>query len=424
MDSINKNSLLEKRLIVAFHLSHSINLISATSKSFSPVHTIKSVGLQDLYLHSFDMFLKTVSLNMDSESRILLQIAIRMLLHRLIVCLDEEEMVPLLPNAIQTLFLSSNEITAKSLQELVPLFSQIVPKYKHSWLFQRDILPFIGQIFSPLILLFFNLYTSAGSESEKFSLQKSYYVFMNIIFTSNLIPSFFDLGKCSRLFVLFEFPVTICTCFLQKRNWLKKYSVHWWKARSITPTVKFSEYATRLWPNWSKSMVWLPRLTSVKLIFIFSVFSFSQRQRSESSGEAKSPEQLTFRTIHLQVSGSGMLCGPVKEYWRLYHQWSFYLPSEAQLSPWRRTVYLFASTTFTQTLSFTVKHRWTARSLSILRFENCKLKESAQTSNSAIQCHLGVKTVSPDYCMSVHCDCLRRVLFNRWIIFYFTLYTL
>lgn len=218
MDSINKNSLLEKRLIVAFHLSHSINLISATSKSFSPVHTIKSVGLQDLYLHSFDMFLKTVSLNMDSESRILLQIAIRMLLHRLIVCLDEEEMVPLLPNAIQTLFLSSNEITAKSLQELVPLFSQIVPKYKHSWLFQRDILPFIGQIFSPLILLFFNLYTSAGSESEKLSLQKSYYVFMNIIFTSNLIPSFFDLGKCSRLFVLFEFPVTICTCFLQKRN--------------------------------------------------------------------------------------------------------------------------------------------------------------------------------------------------------------
>lgn len=218
MDSINKSSLLEKRLIVAFHLSHSINLISATSKSFSPVHTIKSVGLQDLYLHSFDMFLKTVSLNMDSESRILLQIAIRMLLHRLIVCLDEEEMVPLLPNAIQTLFLSSNEITAKSLQELVPLFSQIVPKYKHSWLFQRDILPFIGQIFSPLVLLFFNLYTSAGSESEKFNLQKSYYVFMNIIFTSNLIPSFFDLGKCSCLFVLFEFPVTICTCFLQKRN--------------------------------------------------------------------------------------------------------------------------------------------------------------------------------------------------------------
>lgn len=274
MDSINKSSLLEKRLIVAFHLSHSINLISATSKSFSPVHTIKSVGLQDLYLHSFDMFLKTVSLNMDSESRILLQIAIRMLLHRLIVCLDEEEMVPLLPNAIQTLFLSSNEITAKSLQELVPLFSQIVPKYKHSWLFQRDILPFIGQIFSPLVLLFFNLYTSAGSESEKFNLQKSYYVFMNIIFTSNLIPSFFDLGKCSCLFVLFEFPVTICTCFLQKRNWLKKYSVHWLKARSITPTVKFSEYATRLWPNWSKSMVWLPHLTSVNLMLIFAYFLF------------------------------------------------------------------------------------------------------------------------------------------------------
>lgn len=195
MDSINKSSLLEKRLIAAFHLCHSINLISSTSKSFSNVNTIKSVGVQDLYLNSFDMFLKTMTLNADSETQHLLQSSIRQFLHRLIVCLNEDEIIPLLPNAIQTLFLSSNEITPKSLQELVPLFSQIVPKYKHSWLFQRDLVPFLSQIFSPLVLLFFKLIFSANIESEKLNLQKSYYIFLHLVITNNLVLSFFDLGN-------------------------------------------------------------------------------------------------------------------------------------------------------------------------------------------------------------------------------------
>ncbi|KAJ6219416.1 hypothetical protein RDWZM_005228 [Blomia tropicalis] len=193
MDPVNKNQLLEKRLICAFHLFHTINLVSATSKSFSNVNTMKSIGVQDIYMHSYEMFKKAMSLNLDSESQHLFQSAIRLFLHRLVVCLNEAEIIPLLPSAIRTLFFSTNEITSKSLQELVPLFSQIVPKYKHSWLFQRDLVPFIEQINSFLILSFFKTIFSTTIEAEKLNLQKSYYIFLHLLVTSDLIDSFFDL---------------------------------------------------------------------------------------------------------------------------------------------------------------------------------------------------------------------------------------
>lgn len=194
LDSNNKKSLSDNRLILVLQLTHCINIISATSKSFSNVNTVKTIGVQNLYLQSFDLFLKTFNLNVDQDCQHLLQSCIRLYLHRLIVCLDEDEIIPLLPNSIQTLFLA-NDITSKSIQELVPLFTQIVPKYKCSWMFERDMHPFLAQIFSPLITLFIKLIIASNNESDKSALQRSYYLFLHILFTNNLVPGFFDLGK-------------------------------------------------------------------------------------------------------------------------------------------------------------------------------------------------------------------------------------
>lgn len=194
LDNINKNNLFEKRLFVAFHMRHTINIISATSKSFSNVNTVKLIGAQNFYLTSFELFIKTMSITVDSHTQHLLQSSIRHFLHRLIVCLNDDEMIPILPNAIQCIFLSNNNITAKSLQELVPLLNQIVPKYKHSWLFQRDLFPFFSQIFTPLIKLFFQNIVESSIESEKFNLQKAYYNYLHVICMNELTPTFFDLG--------------------------------------------------------------------------------------------------------------------------------------------------------------------------------------------------------------------------------------
>ncbi|XP_046912928.2 exportin-T-like [Dermatophagoides farinae] len=191
-----KTSLLEKRSIIHYHMAHLIDIISATSKSFSTVNTVKTIGVQQLFLYSFELFTKSVGQNLatvDPEAQHILQSSIRLFLHRLIVCLGEDEMIPMLPDAIQTLFLSSSEISAKSVQELIPLFNQIMPKYKHSWLFQRDILPFLDRIFSPLINLYFRLIIEANIDSEKISLQKSYYSYLHLITVHGLMPNFFDI---------------------------------------------------------------------------------------------------------------------------------------------------------------------------------------------------------------------------------------
>ncbi|KAI7697392.1 Exportin-T [Sarcoptes scabiei] len=192
-DALNKNNLYEKRLVTHFHLAHLINLVAASSKSFSTINTIKSIGVQNLYLYSFELFIKSINNNFDAKTQLVLQSSIRHYLHRLIVCLSEDEMIPILPNAIQALFLSSSQINSKSLQELVPLFNQIIPKYKYSWLFQRDISPFLDQIFPPLIALFFKLIIETNIESEKINLQKTYFSFLSLMSTNRLLGNFFTL---------------------------------------------------------------------------------------------------------------------------------------------------------------------------------------------------------------------------------------
>ncbi len=176
-------------------ISHLISLAARTSKAFSNVQTIKSVGVQDLYLNSFNLFLKALTLGLNEELLYTIQSSTRQFLHRLIVCLDESDVVPLLPAAIQSLFLVNQQLNAKTLQELVPLINQVVTKFKHSWLFQRDLTPFFKQIFLPLILSFFNIISSPTlNNDEKLALQKSYYTFLAVLVTNNIMDQFIELG--------------------------------------------------------------------------------------------------------------------------------------------------------------------------------------------------------------------------------------
>ena len=200
-------------------LTHCIFLVTRTSKAFSNVHPIKSINGQAIYLDSFNNFVKVLSLNVGRDNIFLLQSALRQLLHRLIVCLEETEIVPLLPIAIERIFLpslktsplvtttavvsppstSSTALSLKTIQELIPLINQVVTKFKHSWMFQRDLLPFLRQIFVPLISSIFSLTATTGEDSlahdEIHSLQKSYYSFLHVLATNNVMDVFTSLGE-------------------------------------------------------------------------------------------------------------------------------------------------------------------------------------------------------------------------------------
>ena len=177
-------------------ISHLVSLAARTSKAFSNVQTIKSVGLQDIYLQSLNLFIKALSIGLNEDLLFVIQSSLRQFLHRLIVCLDESDIVPLIPAAIQNLFFVNQELNAKTLQELVPLINQVVTKFKHSWLFQRDLSPFFKQIFSPLILSFFSVISQTVNNEEKLSIQKSYYTLLAVLVTNNIMDPFLQIGIC------------------------------------------------------------------------------------------------------------------------------------------------------------------------------------------------------------------------------------
>lgn len=190
-------------------MSHCIFLVARTSKAFSNVHPIKSIGAQGIYLDSFNMFVKALSLNVGTSNISLLQSAVRQLLHRLIVCLEESEILPLLPLAIEKIFLPCSLTTNanfKTIQELIPLINQVVTKFKHSWMFQRDILPFLKQMFVPLISSIFALTNGNGNQGEVLSgdevtsLQKCYYTFLFVLSSNNVFEVFTSLGKLTTFF--------------------------------------------------------------------------------------------------------------------------------------------------------------------------------------------------------------------------------
>jgi exportin-T len=183
-------------------ISHCIFLVARTTKAFSNAHPIKSIDAQSMYLASFNNFVKVLSLNVGSENVALLQSAIRQLLHRLIVCLDESEILPLLPVAIEKLFLpcSTSNANLRTVQELVPLINQVVTKFKHCWQFQRDLLPFLKQIFLPLVTSIFTLTSSPDlAADEVHSLQKCYYTFLSVMASNNIMDVFLDLRKSFSL---------------------------------------------------------------------------------------------------------------------------------------------------------------------------------------------------------------------------------
>ncbi|KAI1301918.1 Exportin-T [Halotydeus destructor] len=226
-----EDSELVKRLSAT--MSHCVLLVSRTSKGFSNVHPIKVCGAQDIYLESFNLFVKALRLKISEESLAPIQSAIRQLLHRLIVCLEEVEVIPIIPYAIENVFVPGANLNARTIQELVPLINQVVTKFKHSWMFQRDLLPFLKQMFIPLVSSIFSLTSSSKLSADEIqSLQKCYYSFLAVLAGNNVMEVFHALDANTFEQVLItlvqggvDFPdvSTQKTCFIVLKKIIESY---------------------------------------------------------------------------------------------------------------------------------------------------------------------------------------------------------
>lgn len=138
-----------------------------------------------------------------------LRSSVRSFLHRMIICL-EEEVLPFIPAASEHML---KDCEAKDLQEFIPLISQMTAKFKvrrkteqelklrsHTGnltdepclLLQRQVSPFLQQVFMPLVLAIFEVLARPAEDNdqaaalEKQMLRRSYFTFIQTVTGSGM----------------------------------------------------------------------------------------------------------------------------------------------------------------------------------------------------------------------------------------------
>lgn len=198
-DKVDKITYDKQIKVICEDIAHLINLTVYSLKAASNPEIMKANRIQTVYLQLFNHFAKLLSLNLTEEALNILQQSLCHFLHRLIVCLEENEILPLLPVLIRSVFLPKSYFTVQTIQEIVPLINQFVTKFKFLWMFHQNILPFLNEFFLPFVSYIFTLTNSGNLEDEdKINLQKAYFNFIWII-TSNVPEVLKNLGKYLKI---------------------------------------------------------------------------------------------------------------------------------------------------------------------------------------------------------------------------------
>lgn len=194
---------------------------SRTSKAFSNKQTVKQCGCTEVYRDCMQSFLPALSCPVQ---RGVLRSSVRSFLHRMIICL-EEEVLPFIPAASEHML---KDCEAKDLQEFIPLISQITAKFKvrsaafarlneatsgrgvtnelpvpSPW--QRQVSPFLQQVFMPLVLAIFEVLARPAEENdqaaalEKQMLRRSYFTFIQTVTGSGMNEVMANQGESAEL---------------------------------------------------------------------------------------------------------------------------------------------------------------------------------------------------------------------------------
>ncbi|GIY16605.1 exportin-T [Caerostris extrusa] len=151
-----------QRREIAKCMNHAIAVTSRTSKAFSNQQTMQTNGCVEVYLQALQIFLGALNLPYEQTT---LQSAVRQYLHRMVVCL-ESEVLPYFPIAAEQLLKSSD--------------------------IQKKVVPFVQEIFMPFVTAIFNTLSvpidenDQPAQNERQQLQRSYFLFIAAIVTSNI----------------------------------------------------------------------------------------------------------------------------------------------------------------------------------------------------------------------------------------------
>ncbi|GAB6029893.1 hypothetical protein CHUAL_005594 [Chamberlinius hualienensis] len=235
----------KQQVILAECLIHAMAVTSRTSKAFSNQQTMKTTGCVQTYIDCLQAFLTALQ---QPHQLPILQSGFRQFLHRMVVCL-EEEILAYFPITAESLLKSSD---SRSIQEFIPLVNQVITKFKLSWVFQKEVVPFLQQVFKPLVtVIACALEASIDVDDQqavrdKQTLRRSYFSFIATIVTNNVtdVLSSQDFQVVNRVLeevmhaVDFPDPMAqkICVSILKKliETWGGANGVDWFEQFMFT----------------------------------------------------------------------------------------------------------------------------------------------------------------------------------------------
>ncbi|KAL7641021.1 UNVERIFIED_CONTAM: hypothetical protein RMT77_008158 [Armadillidium vulgare] len=206
-----------KQLAISTSIWHATAVTARTTKAFSNQNKMKSCNCVQLFLEAVQLFISCLNVGVERE---VIGSGVRQLMHRMVVCLDGADLIPILPATSQALLQTP---TINALTEYLPLINQIIREFK------KDIFPFLQEIFSPLVSAVFAVLAKEvepNDEDEirsRKALPKSYYLFLNTILSNGLsdVLSSHDPALLHQVLmsvvqgaVEFEDPSTQKNCFL------------------------------------------------------------------------------------------------------------------------------------------------------------------------------------------------------------------
>lgn len=168
-----------RQVACAISLTQAMGYASRTSKGFSSQQTVKLNDCTEVYTDMLRVFLGALGVPVQ---RPILHQGVRQFLHRMVVCLDAS-ILPFIPIAMENLLKYAD---MKQMHDFIPFINQVVQKFK------ADIIPFLQQVFMPIVSTIFQVLASSVDERDQVTqndrkmLQRGYFSFISALVTNNV----------------------------------------------------------------------------------------------------------------------------------------------------------------------------------------------------------------------------------------------
>eukprot|EP00035_Acanthoeca_spectabilis_P030015 m.7342 g.7342 ORF g.7342 m.7342 type:complete len:955 (+) comp3951_c0_seq1:376-3240(+) len=165
----------EEMLELANAMSYFISLTTSMTKGLASFQKVAGAGLDEILGRALHVYMGCLQIPVHKN---VVQGAVRVYLHRMIVCLGEH-VLPIMPEALGAI-LEDGECTTESLMQFIPVICQMITKLK------QKVSPLMNDFFIPLTRATFGSIESEQDQADSLQVKRAYFEFLKMITVHNL----------------------------------------------------------------------------------------------------------------------------------------------------------------------------------------------------------------------------------------------